>query len=474
MLEAIKEHKWNIFVGMLLLLAVPMIPYITSNDFKSGILVLFAIFGSALAFLCFNNAKVGFYITLSTVITVRWFERLYGQEIQVGAAIDFMLICSLIGTMLHKNRKGSNPISYLKEPLLVIMYIQFAYSMMEGLNPNGSNKDTVIIFFRLLLRYLMFAILTTVVMKKKEDVHFFFKYWLGLSTVSAVYGCIQEWFGLMPWEWAIVMASPEKLATTLIQGHLRIFSTMTDPAVFGVLMACGSVLCIILLTASLNIISFQKKILIGIALLFHLMALGYSGTRTGYVIIPAGLLLFLLVNLHKRNTLITAMACTVIGGAILFGPFYGNATINRVRSAFVGTDDASLNVREINRHSIQPYIHTHPIGGGLFTCGGEGRAYNPGHPLAGFPPDSGFLRTALELGWPMLIVVMFFYFLQMSTCIGNYFRFSGELDKLLAIAAASMTFEMVISMYAQESGGLMESAFFINALTGIVIKSKYL
>ncbi len=473
-MEAVKLQRSNIFLLALLTIAVPVISYLTSNDFKTGVLILFAIFGLTLAVVCFNSARMGFYITITTVMTIRFFERMYGQEVQVGLALDTMLFSAVLGTLLKKNRKTENPVNYFKEPLLLLLYLQFIYYFLEGFNPMAPGKDTLVVFMRILLRYLLFAILTTMVLKTKKDIYTFFKFWLGLSTVTAVYGCIQEWFGLPPWEMAYMLSTPEKMATTMIDGHLRVSSTMSDPAVYGIMMAATSVMLLILLSASARVISWGKKSLILLSLLFHLMALGYSGTRTGYVMIPAGLFLFLLVNIHKRNTIIAAMLFTIIGGGILFGPFYGNATLNRVRTAFIGTQDASLNVREINRHSVQPFMYSHPFGGGLFTVGGEGTSYNPGHPLAGFPPDSGLVRIVLEMGWIMLIIVLIFHFIQMSTCIGNYFRFTDELDKLLAISGVSMVFAVVISMYAQETGGLMETAIFMNAMTGVIVKSKYL
>ncbi|MBV7532006.1 O-antigen ligase family protein [Chitinophaga sp. sic0106] len=474
MLEPIKAYRSDLLLFSLMAIAVPAVPYLTAGNYRTGVLILVAIFGIALATTCLNNAKLGFYITLTTVITIRFFERIYQQEAPVGVVLDLMIFSSALGTMLKKSRTTEGAINYFREPIFLMLFLQFSYYMLESLNPMAPNKTTLGIFFRISLRYLFIAILTTIALRSKKDIYFFFKFWIGLSTISAFYGCYQEWFGLPSWEMALIMTTPEKLLTTMIGGHLRVNGTMTDPAVYGLMMAITSILLIILLTASNSWINLQRKGLIVLSLILHLLALGYSGTRTGYVMIPAGLLLFLLVTIHKRNTILAAMFLIFAGGGILFGPFYGNATINRVRTAFIGTEDASLNVREINRHSVQPFIHSHPFGGGLFTIGGEGRAYNPGHPLAGFPPDSNLVRVVLECGWVMLLFLLFMYYLQLRFCLQNYFRFTDEKDKLLAIATASMVFAFIISMYAQESGGLMEMAVFMNTLAGVIVRSRYL
>lgn len=459
---------------VLLTIAVPLVAWITASDYKAGILVLAGIIGAMLAFVCFRSALAGFYITLSTAMLVRTAERMFGAELPVGGAMDLMILSSFLGLLVRKNRKSGSRVNYLRDPALLVVYVQMAYFVLQAFNPNIFNRDVWLLFIKLIARNIAFFFLAIQVFRSMTDVIRFFRFWLILSTYIAFHGCMQEWFGLLPFEWAYIMRNPDSLNTTLISGKLRIFSTMSDPAVLGLMMALGSVLGMILLSAGFKTISVGKKVALAFSVLLHLLALGYSGTRTGYVMIPAGLFLFLLVNLHNRNTIIAAMFFSICFGAILFGPFYGNATINRVRSAFIGTRDASLNVREVNRHNIQPYLYRHPIGGGVFTAGGEGKMYNPGHPLAGIPPDSGYLRLAMEQGWIALIITLVFYFLLLSYSVGNYFRSEGELKRLLCISISAMLFALMISMYAQESAGLMESAIFMNALAGITIKLKYL
>ncbi|MCP6423416.1 hypothetical protein NL463_29335, partial [Klebsiella pneumoniae] len=53
----------------------------------------------------------------------------------------------------------------------------------------------------------------------------------------------------------------------------------------------------------------------------------------------------------------------------------------------------------MNQKRIQPYILSHPIGGGLGATGVWGVRFAPYSFLANFPPDSGYVRVAVELGW---------------------------------------------------------------------------
>jgi hypothetical protein len=203
----------------------------------------------------------------------------------------------------------------------------------------------------------------------------------------------------------------------------------------------------------------------------HMLALGYSGTRTAYVIVPGGLIIFFLTKLHDRNTIFAAMVFGVLALAILYGPFY-SPTIIRIRTAFIGSKDASLNVRDVNRAKIQPYIYKHPMGGGVMTAGGAGEIFNPGHPLAGFPPDSGYLRALLETGWIGLLFVALLTYYGVRYPVSNYFSSPDELSKLLNLCIAGCLMAIAVAQYAQEPAGLMETAMFMYILWAIGIKMK--
>jgi O-antigen ligase len=114
------------------------------------------------------------------------------------------------------------------------------------------------------------------------------------------------------------------------------------------------------------------------------------------------------------------------------------------------------------------------MGGGINTTGGNGETYYPGHALAGFQCDNGYLRAVLETGWlSMLLVAGIFYFL-VQTAVGNYFRSTNELDRLLMIGLASSSFAAAVSEYAQDTFTLVESSIMLFAFIAIAIKVKYL
>ncbi|WP_349317935.1 O-antigen ligase family protein [Chitinophaga sp. MM2321] len=362
----------------------------------------------------------------------------------------------------------------MKDPLLVSFYLYFALLLIQMVNPEGANMAGWFIFIRVFFRNMLFVYLGLHVFNNLQDVRNFFKFWIVICTLAAIYACIQQWHGLLPYELSFMAKYPKKFNTTIILSGIRIFSFMSDAASFGIIMACNIVICMILLTAKINVLSLWKKISLIFIIIFHTLALGYSGTRTGYVMLPAGLLIFFMANLQKRNTILIAIAFGFCSLVILFGPFHSNPTIVRVRTAFLGKQDASMDVRDNNRHHIQPYIYEHPIGGGLMTTGGNALIFHPGHPLSNFQTDNGYLRAVLETGWLGMLLVAANYFYLIQIAVVNYFKLKNEIDKLLMIGIAAAVFEMALAQYAQDAATLVESSIMLNAFASIAIKIKYL
>ena len=151
---------------------------------------------------------------------------------------------------------------------------------------------------------------------------------------------------------------------------------------------------------------------------------------------------------------------------------FNNATLNRFRTTFSQEQDASYRVREVNRKSIQFYIYTHPIGGGLATTGGTGKVYNPGHYLAGFQPDSGYLKKALEIGPIGLAFYCIMYFLILQTGISGYFSCKDEDIKLIYAATTCALFCFFVGEYAQKAIGQITDIVIYYPLIVILIRLK--
>jgi putative inorganic carbon (HCO3(-)) transporter len=179
-----------------------------------------------------------------------------------------------------------------------------------------------------------------------------------------------------------------------------------------------------------------------------------------------------MMTLSNKKTLIFASTFAVIFVFIIYGPIYGNPTVNRLRSTFDLQTDESYKVRDINRHSIQPFIASHPLGGGLATSGFNSGNYVPNHPLANFPPDSGLLKNAIEYGWVGLLLLYITYICVLQQGIHAYYRSNHPRNRVLFLGAVIALFGYMVAQYAQIAIGMIPGTFFVYALIAIIIRLR--
>jgi hypothetical protein len=164
-----------------------------------------------------------------------------------------------------------------------------------------------------------------------------------------------------------------------------------------------------------------------------------------------GVAFYIVLTLRSRKTFLLMIAVGVALLALLFGPFYGG-TVMRIRSTLNPSEDASMGVRDKKRIRLQNYVQTHPFGGGLNTTGMNGVKYSPGHPLAeGWDPDSGYLLTALELGWIGLLIGMAFFFAVVLRGINNHFRIRDPMVRTINLAYIVPFMALSVAHFTQDA-----------------------
>lgn len=242
------------------------------------------------------------------------------------------------------------------------------------------------------------------------------KLWLGLSVFAALYAYKQQFIGFTSFEEAWLYSDPEIAGLLFIGGQWRKFSIFTDPVAFSYNMVVSGLMCIGLLTGPF---SRRTKIMLAIILFLCFTSMLFSGTRGAYVLPPVALALYSILKFNKR-VMIGAIIGAIGFAALIFVPTT-NPTIYRFQTAFKPSDDASFNVRKINQKRIQPFIQSHPLGGGLGSTGMWGKRFSPNSFLANFPPDSGYVRVAVEAGWLGLLVFCTLMFIILKVGINNYY-----------------------------------------------------
>ena len=181
----------------------------------------------------------------------------------------------------------------------------------------------------------------------------------------------------------------------------------------------------------------------------NLVAMLYSGTRGAFPLIPAAMVLYAILNYSKKILMIVIVAGVFVVG-LIFMPT-SNQNILRFQSAFRPNDDASYKLRKMNQARIKPYVWSHPIGGGLGATGEWGKKFAPNSYLANFPPDSGYVRVTVELGWIGLAIFCIMMFVILKTGITNYYRIRDPALKSYCLAGILIVFAFNIANFPQEA-----------------------
>src|SRR5262249_18386596 len=144
-------------------------------------------------------------------------------------------------------------------------------------------------------------------------------------------------------------------------------------------------------------------------------AMLFSGTRSSYILIPAAMVMLVILKFNRKVFVFTAAAGFMLAFLIMVPT--SNPTLARFQSAFKPSKDRSFEERAKNQEMIKPYILAHPICGGLGSVGVWGQRFAPDSFLAKFPPDSGYVRVAVEMGWIGLFIYCTFSFIILYTGI---------------------------------------------------------
>jgi O-antigen ligase len=116
---------------------------------------------------------------------------------------------------------------------------------------------------------------------------------------------------------------------------------------------------------------------------------------------------------------------------------------------------------------------SHPFGGGLATTNNIGLTLNPGHFLAGFQTDSGYLQLALEIGWIGLALICIMFYLIMKKGVQCFFQGSDDDMRPVYAAGLCAIFCYYLGMFAQNTLGHLEDMTFYYPIIAIFLRYNY-
>lgn len=438
---------------------------------KFGVAVPAMIIGMPVLLASLFNLRFGLMVVLITTFFLLAISRLV-PEIPLGILMDAFIAIMFFGLLIKQI--GSKEWKFMQNPVSWLVVIWIAYNLLQVANPWAASRIAWLYTIRSIAGIMLLYFISMRAINSLSFVSLLLKTWIVLAFIGALYGLKQEFFGFAQAELDWVMASEERFSLYFNWGRWRRFSFFSDPTTFGILMAYTGLLCFVLVTGR---IAIWKKVLLIVAGCTMLLAMVYTGTRTAFAVVPIGVVFFTVITLQKKVIMVVG-AFLLFGAAILispvssFGPLDSN-TLNRIRSAFTTSDNPSYQVRMRNQEFIQPYIWTHPIGGGLGSIGVWGERFSEGKTsIATFAPDSGFVRVAVEQGWIGLILYMVLIFMVFRCGVRYYLLCEHPRIKLYYVATLTVLFCLIVANYPQQAFAIFPTIVIFYICMAIVMRLK--
>lgn len=296
-----------------------------------------------------------------------------------------------------------------------------------GMNVNAWFTGIRLMAFQLLYAVIVFALY----MNTPQRIYQLFKVW-AFCSLFAVFWCWKQkniGWDAAEMNWLFVQDHAKQ---HLVNGIIRYFGTFTDAANFGIHMACASVsFFIIVITNKVK----KHKLFFGIVGVLTTWAMFQSGTRTAIFCMMAGFMVFLVLSKSVKIVVPVSIVFGLFFGMLIFTDIgQGNNQIRRMRSAF-NPEDASANVRDINKAAIAKYMKDAPWGIGIGIFEKNIPAWNKFKIVSQIPPDSEYVFIWVRTGW---IGVTWFaicnLMILMAGCSTVFFKIKNR--SLMGIGAA--------------------------------------
>jgi len=406
--------------------------------------IIALVLGIGFAAIVFRDYRIGFYGGFVLASIMFYFERLVSVSLPYGVLVDLAFFLAFVAIATDPTKQQWR--KYVTHPITIAYTLTFVFQLFQVFNPNAVSSTAWLVSLRgILLLLIMFV--TTELVSNLNNIKMLVKIWFVVATLAAVYGIYQEIFGLTGFEMNWVTRDPLRYGLYFIMGHMRKFSFLSDPSAFGVFMAASALGAFVMFFAP---IPKLKKAALVFLFFSAIVSMLYSGTRTAYAMLVLGIVFFIMITIRRKATFVAAVFLILGFLLLMFGPFY-NRSINRFRTAFKPSEDASMEVRDVKRVQLQPYIQRNPMGSGINTSGSTGAKYAPGHWLANWDMDSGYLKVAIEQGWIGLTILMLFLTMVAVKGIDNHFHLVNPMLQSLNLVFLVSFFAVSVAAYTQHA-----------------------
>ncbi len=427
-----------------------------------GIVVL--VIAVPVALSAVSYTEVGIYIMLLFAFFISIPNRLT-EDIPFGILIDSMTLLMLIG-VLYRNTY-TRDWSTFKTPVSMAIMIWGMMNIAEVVNPFAASRAAWFYVIRPAVGYMMlFFLIYNAITTPAKLFRLLFSI-LFLSLFSACWGIWQANVGYFTWEYLYVLRH-DLVHLVFNYGRWRAIGTIGSPAQFGIIMGFISMISLTLIWGFKG--AFVRMFL-GLVAVAACLGMVYSGTRSAYVIVPIFYLMWVVLARNKK--LYYSLAFAAAGGFVLATMPTNNYHIQRIQSTFKASEDASYQVRARNKRIIFPWILKHPIGGGLGSTGVWGQRFSPGTFLANFPPDSGLIRVAVELGWIGLLIFLNVYYIILVKGTQAFWKLKDRRYKAIVGGIICAIAPLLVVEWGQEVVGVFPMSMLFWFFVAIMFRAIY-
>ena len=430
---------------------------------KMGILLLGAILAIPVLLFCLFQHQIGLIIMVVVAFMVIPIKKV--MDVPVGVLMDGLMFLMFFGMIIKQVIERDW--SFAKNPISAWILVWVFLNLLQVINPAAESKMAWLYTVRSMAGLILLYFIACYAFNSLEYIKLVFKLILGIALCNTLYGFYQEFVGFPQFELDWLYSDPERFQLIYQWGHLRLFSTFADPTTFGIYTVYMGMFCGIMALAPLD---NWKRITLAVCGGLMLWVTAYTGTRTAYVLIPAGLFFFTLMTFRKEVIMIAFVG--ILLGAGMMMKSTSNPIIFRIQSAFKPQEDASMQLRLKNQAFIQPFIHKHPMGAGLGSTGLWGQRFTPDSFLAHFAHDSGFVRVAIELGWIGLFLYCVFLFVVMFQAVYYYYRVKDPTIKMMYLGLANVLFLLILANYPQEAIVQLPTSIVFYIVLAAVVRLK--
>lgn len=436
-------------------------------DFEISVILFGAIIGIPVIASILIDMRFGvFFIVIFSYFLIM-FKRIV--DVPFGVFLDSGILLMFIA-LLFRKMGHKNDWSFAKNPISMMILLWISYNLLQVINPSAASREAWMYTVRGMAGTIVFYYIILYTLDSYRYLIRLFKLIFGLCLLAGVYSIFQEYVGLAPWEERWLMADIERYKLIFQGGRIRKFSFLSDPTTFGIMMAYMFVMAYTMLFGPYKT---KYKIILGFSCLVFMMGAFWSGTRTAYLVIPAGLVFVTLAAMMKGNRRLVGVTSVVfLMGALATQAPTTNSTLYRVQTAFKPTQDASYQVRLETQGRIKSIVQRHPFGGGLGSCGAWGKRFSPHTVFADIEPDSGYVRVAVELGWIGLIIYNLLLFVGIWTAVRNLVRTRDPVIVNLYMAMSGLLFSLIVANYGQEAIILVPNSIVFYAILAMVVRLK--